>query len=92
MAGNIEHYKGGRDTEWMKSGLCKTTNTSVDFLPSNAAGVKKARTVCNTPCPVREDCFSYAMNNGMDSGVWGGISKRGRKALRVERIRKPKNG
>ena len=43
------------------------------------AAVRKAKALCNAghfggPCPVRTECYNYAMRDRIEYGVWGGRS------------------
>lgn len=40
-----------------------------------------ARRICH-PCPVRRECLSYALAEGLSHGVFGGCSERQRERLR----------
>lgn len=52
----------------------------------------EAKEVCRG-CPVREQCLEWAMENGQDSGVWGGLGEAERRALkRRTRRRAQKSG
>ncbi|MGY3684394.1 hypothetical protein ACVWXU_008017 [Streptomyces sp. TE33382] len=51
-----------------------------------------AKAVCAN-CPVREPCLRWALENGQDSGVWGGLGEDERRALkRRARRRARENG
>ena len=43
------------------------------------AGV--AMKICNS-CPVQAECLEFAMENGIDAGIWGGLTRRQRTQLR----------
>lgn len=40
-----------------------------------------ARRVCNS-CPVEERCLEFAIQNGIQDGMWGGRTRAERKELR----------
>jgi hypothetical protein len=46
-----------------------------------------ARYYCDR-CPVRPECLMYALDNGVDFGVWGGMSAYQRGLLRRKKERK----
>ena len=39
------------------------------------------RAICGT-CPVREKCLTWALQSGIDDGIWGGLDPVQRRALR----------
>lgn len=45
-----------------------------------------AKTVCKT-CPVCAQCLAWAMENGQDYGVWGGVDEAERRAMRRRAMR-----
>lgn len=77
------------DRAWMDDGKCIGTDPAV-FFPEPGKGVPiklavaQAKSICRD-CPVRRVCLEYALANHIDHGVWGGMSERGRKALRAGR-------
>jgi WhiB family redox-sensing transcriptional regulator len=57
------------------------------FFPVGNTGpallqIEEAKAVCNTRCPVREQCLQWAMQAGQDAGVWGGLSEDERRAMK----------
>lgn len=71
------------DTEWMARGNCRN-HPPETFFPSDGVGVEIARQICAT-CPVAQLCLEYALENGIDHGVWGGTSERQRRRILRER-------
>lgn len=65
--------------EWMVDALCAQTDPEV-FFPDVGEPNRNAKRVCMA-CPVRAQCLRYAINHGMNYGVWGGKSYRERKAI-----------
>jgi WhiB family transcriptional regulator, redox-sensing transcriptional regulator len=45
--------------------------------------IRRAKAICAV-CPVLWDCFSYAMANEEEYGVWGGTTRRERQRLRTQ--------
>lgn len=43
-------------------------------------GVSEAMKICQT-CAVRVRCLTYALNNNITHGIWGGYTARGRREL-----------
>lgn len=65
--------------DWAPHAACRSTDPDVMFLPGAQQHV--AKQVC-TPCPVRRECLAEALTNGIEYGVWGGMTERERRALR----------
>lgn len=60
--------------------LCAQTDPD-SFFPERGGSVTEAKKVC-LACPIRVQCLEWALNNGEDFGVWGGLSERERHKLR----------
>lgn len=71
------------DSSWMRRGACASEPRSTMF-PSNAAGVAKAKKVCQR-CPVQGQCLEYALSIRERHGVWGNTSESERKRMLRER-------
>lgn len=54
------------------------------WFPDKGHGAERAVEVCMA-CPVRAACLAYALDQGFDEGIWGGMSPRARTKLRRER-------
>ncbi|WP_327413197.1 WhiB family transcriptional regulator [Streptomyces sp. NBC_01233] len=65
--------------EWMSDGLCAQTDPT-EFYPDRGGSVAVAKKVC-AACDVRTNCLDYALTNGEEYGVWGGLSERERHRL-----------
>ncbi|MDR1033705.1 MAG: WhiB family transcriptional regulator [Bifidobacteriaceae bacterium] len=65
---------------WMNDGLCAHSDSEA-FFPDKGVLSDEAAFICGE-CPVKEICFQYAMTNGIEYGVWGGVSERERNRLR----------
>jgi WhiB family redox-sensing transcriptional regulator len=46
--------------------------------------VEQAKSVC-ARCPVRAECLAYALDNGLDHGIFGGATEAERRAVRRAR-------
>lgn len=79
--------------EWMSEGLCGQTDPDL-FYPDKGGSVREAKGICNgsplsrrgeprPPCPVREHCLRYALDNDERYGIWGGVSERDRRRMRA---------
>jgi hypothetical protein len=76
------------DTDWMAAAACRTASPNLFFPqrgdPQHATAAAKA--VCDT-CPVRDACLDYALATSQKHGIWGGMSERQRRGLRIARNR-----
>lgn len=72
-------------TDWRADAACLHADPDL-FFPIGTAGpgsrqVDKARRVCHS-CPVRHPCLTWALDEGITSGIWGGTTEEERRALR----------
>ena len=72
-------------TNWRSLGRCLDEDPDL-FFPVGSTGpaalqVIEAKAVCRT-CRVREQCLEWALEQGLDHGVWGGLDGDERRALR----------
>lgn len=65
--------------DWMTDAQCTTTDPETFF--TGPEGVSFAKAVCRD-CPVQTACLTYALDNEIDWGVWGGTTERERMKLR----------
>ncbi|MDA8278142.1 MAG: WhiB family transcriptional regulator [Actinomycetota bacterium] len=77
-----------QDTSWMADGNCKDVPADL-FFPTDGAGVEIAKRICQD-CPVIERCLTYAIENKIDHGVWGGESERARRRIARARRSRPR--
>lgn len=64
------------------------------FFPIGSTGpalvqAEDAKAVCRS-CPVRQECLRWALDNGQDAGVWGGLDETERRALKRRSRRQAK--
>jgi WhiB family transcriptional regulator, redox-sensing transcriptional regulator len=76
--------------DWRHSALCRDEDPEL-FFPIGTTGpaavqVEQAKVVCRR-CTVVEDCLSWAVETGQESGVWGGTDEDERRALRRRALR-----
>lgn len=77
--------------DWRHQALCRHTDPEI-FFPIGTTGpavnqIETAKVVCRR-CPVVQDCLSWALGTGQDSGVWGGTDEDERRLLaRRNRVR-----
>ncbi|WP_326696148.1 WhiB family transcriptional regulator [Streptomyces sp. NBC_01754] len=70
---------------WRTHAACRDEDPDL-FFPIGTTGpalvqAEEAKAVCRA-CPVRERCLEWALENGQESGVWGGLGETERRALK----------
>ncbi|MFE9251397.1 WhiB family transcriptional regulator [Streptomyces sp. NPDC007088] len=68
---------------WQEGALCAQIGTEF-FFPEPGSSVREAKRICRS-CTIRRDCLEYALRQDERYGVWGGLSEKERKRLRVLR-------
>jgi len=76
--------------DWRHLAACREEDPEL-FFPIGTTGpallqIEQAKAVCDS-CSVIDDCLSWAMESGQDSGVWGGLSEEERFALKRRGVR-----
>ena len=71
---------------WIDEALCAQVGGDA-WMPDKGGPTRQAKRVCNghddtPPCPVRERCLAYALDNDIRDGIWGGTSPGQRRAMR----------
>ena len=71
-------------TGWAELAACKDEDPEL-FFPISEVGpgarqTSHAKAVCGR-CPVRAECLGYALDNGLDHGVFGGYTAVERRQL-----------
>lgn len=69
---------------WMTEGTCATIGGDLWFPEGAGSSSAAAKRVCRG-CPVRQQCLTYAMDNLIQDGVWGGTTVRQRRRIAKER-------
>lgn len=71
-----------RDRSWFVDAACRGTHNALNFFPSKMGerGVKETIAICDT-CTVRARCLTFAINNNINHGIWGGMTARARREL-----------
>ena len=64
--------------DWRGHAACR--GTGPDELFVKGAAQNRATLICRG-CPVRTECLADALDNGIEFGVWGGMTERERRAL-----------
>jgi WhiB family transcriptional regulator, redox-sensing transcriptional regulator len=71
------------DEGWRLDALCAETDPEA-FFPEKGGSTREAKRVC-TGCDVRAECLEFALTNDERFGIWGGLSERERRRLRLVR-------
>jgi WhiB family redox-sensing transcriptional regulator len=71
------------DESWRLDALCAETDPE-SFFPEKGGSTREAKRVC-TGCEVRAECLEFALTNDERFGIWGGLSERERRRLRLMR-------
>ena len=78
----------GGATDWMARGACRGSDPELFFpiasLGSAAGQIEAAKAICGR-CVVRKSCRSYALRT-MPDGIWGGMTREERAAVRARSI------
>jgi WhiB family redox-sensing transcriptional regulator len=71
-------------TSWLARAACQDEDPELFFpisdLGPGAQQVANAKAVC-ARCPVRAECLSYALDNGLGNGIFGGTTELERRKL-----------
>lgn len=71
------------DESWRLDALCAETDPEA-FFPEKGGSTREAKRVC-VGCDVRTECLEYALANDERFGIWGGLSERERRRVRLAR-------
>lgn len=73
------------NTDWQHSAACRDEDPELFFpvsdLGPGARQAEQAKAVC-AGCPVRAECLEYALENGLDYGIFGGLTEQERRRVR----------
>lgn len=71
---------------WKLQALCRVAPDPSVFFPDQSEPQKRreAKAYCAV-CPVAEQCLEYALSTKQYWGIWGGLTERERRRLRVAR-------
>ena len=67
---------------WQEQALCAQTDPEA-FFPEKGGSTREAKKIC-TGCEVRAECLEFALANDERFGIWGGLSERERRRLRLQ--------
>ena len=59
------------ELEWQLEAVCNQTDPDA-FFPAYPNQARRAMMVC-AKCPVKKECYDYAIKNNEEYGVWGGV-------------------
>ena len=68
----------------MQHGACIGEDPDL-FFPARGGDFQAAKAIC-ADCPVRVTCLTYALQEDIRFGVWGGKSQRERRKMRRRRF------
>jgi WhiB family redox-sensing transcriptional regulator len=73
----------GPEDDFREQAVCRTVDPELFFVDTERgaerrAAVKEAQSVC-AKCPVTVQCLSFAVENSLGYGVWGGVDVSRRK-------------
>lgn len=57
--------------------LCAQTDPEA-FFPEKGESPREAKRLCNSDCPIKEQCLETAIARNERHGIWGGLSPRER--------------
>lgn len=67
------------DNSWREQHACAGVPLEM-FFPVVKGISRKTIEICNS-CPVKTECLNYAISNGIEYGIWGGMTERERAPL-----------
>ena len=74
----------GRRPDWRDEAACRDADPELFFpdtgIGSARARVKMAKLICRG-CPVSATCLSWALADGQEAGIWGGLTEDERRRL-----------
>jgi len=77
------------EADWRGLALCQGMETDT-FFPESAAGaladIAEVKKVC-ARCPVRSPCLNFAADQGIDHGIWGGLTETERRSIKLRQVR-----
>ena len=83
IAGLLGIGTEGDAQSWQEQALCAETDPEA-FFPEKGGSTREAKKIC-TGCEVKAQCLEYALANDERFGIWGGLSERERRRVRLAR-------
>ena len=71
-----------REMTWVEEALCRGADPE-QFFQRGKRKSRPAIQICER-CQVRQQCLEYALREGIELGVWGGLTSRQRRAVLAE--------
>jgi WhiB family redox-sensing transcriptional regulator len=65
---------------WMAEAVCASVDPET-FFPDKGPVPVQVKAICNA-CPVSSECLEFAITNGEQWGIWGGVTVRPRRAIK----------
>jgi WhiB family redox-sensing transcriptional regulator len=79
---------GDRRPDWRDAAACREADPDLFFpdgdIRSARGQVKTAKLICRG-CPVSATCLSWALADGQEAGIWGGLTEDERRRLHRRR-------
>lgn len=66
---------------WQLEAACSEDQHDLFFSLAESK-MEKAKAICQT-CPVKSECLQFALDNDIEFGIYGGLSREERKVLYV---------
>jgi WhiB family transcriptional regulator, redox-sensing transcriptional regulator len=76
---------------WRDRAACRDLVTADNdpFFADSDEGIQAAIAIC-APCPVRDDCLTFAVRTGQQYGIWGGQTEQTiRQLIALDRAGRP---
>ena len=83
LPGILDDGEISSEQEWQERALCAQTDPEA-FFPEKGGSTREAKRIC-AGCEVRAECLEYALANDERFGIWGGLSERERRRLKLQR-------
>ena len=68
----LERLQASEPGDWVTNGVCYGIGAIDIYFSSDPELQKKAAMLCAS-CPVKVDCFTYAVKTRQPAGIWGGV-------------------
>lgn len=71
--------------DWRHKSICRDEDPEL-YYPIGTSGpallqIEQAKATCRR-CPVKDECLQFALDAGIDTGIWGGLSEEERRAVK----------